>query len=212
MRWCSVEVLQEGKHSSASDVWAYGVTVYEIMSDGGTPYSDLPTLLEVAAAIKAGRNPGCPATCPPSVHDRLMVPCWEVAPADRPTFTDLHDAAVSLGGQDGVIDDGGESGNSSGTASPRDDKAFWSSSEGQRLHGVSIQHLSTTFSETARAATAGAWGGESTADPTVWQVVQAHVKPKTSKRVCPKDGESGCAYIDLLTWKHGRGASAAVLS
>jgi len=68
VRWTSIEVLNEGKFSRASDVWAYGVLVYEVMTKGEVPYSDRPTLMDVTEYIKAGGTMSCPIGCPQQVY------------------------------------------------------------------------------------------------------------------------------------------------
>jgi serine/threonine protein kinase len=61
------QVLNEGKFSRASDVWAYGVLVYEVMTKGEVPYSDRPTLMDVTEFIKGGGTISCPNGCPKQV-------------------------------------------------------------------------------------------------------------------------------------------------
>ena len=86
IRWCAVEVLADDKYSAASDVWAYGVTVWEVMADGAIPYSDEANLNVVAEMIKDGQLLPRPARCASEVYAKLMTPCWRVDRSERPTF------------------------------------------------------------------------------------------------------------------------------
>jgi serine/threonine protein kinase len=54
VRWSAIEVLTENKFTRASDVWSYGVLVFEVMSRGARPYNEFATLAEVATRIKDG--------------------------------------------------------------------------------------------------------------------------------------------------------------
>ena len=55
IRWCSTEVLQEGKYSLQSDIWAFGVLAYEIFACGTLPHSDqFDNLTKVSNFIKEG--------------------------------------------------------------------------------------------------------------------------------------------------------------
>ena len=71
IRWCSVEALEDSRYSTSSDVWAFGVTVWEIMSDGALPYEDIVkrngNLTLVADHVKAGGTLQKPSECPEAV-------------------------------------------------------------------------------------------------------------------------------------------------
>lgn len=54
VRWSAIEVLTENKFTKASDVWSYGVLVFEVVSRGLKPYAEFATLAEVATRIKDG--------------------------------------------------------------------------------------------------------------------------------------------------------------
>jgi serine/threonine protein kinase len=78
MRWSAIEVLKENKFSKASDVWSFGVLIFEVMSRGALPYSEFATLDEVAAQIKRGCvqlwKPPPPPSLPAHVFERLNAP------------------------------------------------------------------------------------------------------------------------------------------
>lgn len=54
IRWSAIEVLTENKYTKASDVWSFGVLIFEVMSRGARPYDEFATLAEVATQIKRG--------------------------------------------------------------------------------------------------------------------------------------------------------------
>jgi hypothetical protein len=68
IRWCAVEVevevLVENRFSSASDVWALGVVMWEIFSEAATPWGELENLDVVAERVKGGQILPRPAACP----------------------------------------------------------------------------------------------------------------------------------------------------
>ena len=99
LRWAAPEALQHERFSTASDVWAYGVTVWEIFACGlSEPYGDLG-LGEVGPHVKGGGRLGVPPSdeCPAQVYEELMLPCWAADPNDRLTFGELYDICVLHG-------------------------------------------------------------------------------------------------------------------
>ena len=60
-KWCSVEVLKNMKFSEASDVWAFGVTAWEIFSLGDEPYKDMQFSNEFLSFLEAGNRLSVPA-------------------------------------------------------------------------------------------------------------------------------------------------------
>lgn len=92
-----------GKFSPKTDIWAYGVLLYEIFSLGKEPnvVSKLEERLDVEKLIRAleeGHRLQCPS-CPPctvGIYNKLMQPCWAYAASDRPNFTYLTDVIQSL--------------------------------------------------------------------------------------------------------------------
>lgn len=90
VRWAAPEVLLESRYSTKSDVWALGVVVWEIFSQGTLPYSSLTTAEDVAFFVVGGgrldRPPGCASDLA-----ALMRSCWKHLPTDRPSFAALHD-------------------------------------------------------------------------------------------------------------------------
>ncbi|XP_013868087.1 ephrin type-B receptor 5 isoform X2 [Austrofundulus limnaeus] len=84
VRWTAPEAFQHRKFSSASDVWSFGVLMWEVMSYGERPYWDMSNQEVMKAVADQYRLPP-PHSCPPALHS-LMLQCWQAERADRPGF------------------------------------------------------------------------------------------------------------------------------
>ena len=83
VRWTAPEALEEFKFTTQSDVWSFGVLMYEIWTKAAVPYEGL-TNQKVWVEVLAGYRLPCPDNCPTVVHD-LMVDCWKPY-GERPSF------------------------------------------------------------------------------------------------------------------------------
>ncbi|CAD5229409.1 unnamed protein product [Bursaphelenchus okinawaensis] len=88
IKWTAPEGLAYNTFSTKSDVWAFGVLLWEIATYGMTPYPGVE-LSDVYSLLEKGFRMDIPAGCPDSVY-RLMIQCWNWSPSDRPCFNDLH--------------------------------------------------------------------------------------------------------------------------
>ncbi|XP_004860575.1 ephrin type-B receptor 6 isoform X2 [Heterocephalus glaber] len=87
LRWSAPEVVAHGKHTPASDVWSFGVLMWEVMSYGERPYWDMSEQ-EVLNAIEQEFRLPPPPGCPPRLH-MLMLDTWQKDRARRPHFDQL---------------------------------------------------------------------------------------------------------------------------
>ncbi|XP_063663265.1 tyrosine-protein kinase RYK isoform X3 [Pan troglodytes] len=87
VRWMALESLVNNEFSSASDVWAFGVTLWELMTLGQTPYVDIDPF-EMAAYLKDGYRIAQPINCPDELF-AVMACCWALDPEERPKFQQL---------------------------------------------------------------------------------------------------------------------------
>ncbi|XP_058790421.1 proto-oncogene tyrosine-protein kinase ROS [Phymastichus coffea] len=93
VRWMAPESLVDGVFTSQSDVWAFGVLMWEITSLGQQPYQ-ARTNFEVLHHVRAGGRLPKPLNCPTRLH-QLMLKCWS-APDARPSFKVCLDHIVVL--------------------------------------------------------------------------------------------------------------------
>uniref|UniRef100_A0A914HVU5 Tyrosine-protein kinase n=1 Tax=Globodera rostochiensis TaxID=31243 RepID=A0A914HVU5_GLORO len=87
IKWTAPEGLAYNTFSTKSDVWAFGVLLWEIYTYGMAPYPGVE-LNSVYGLLERGFRMDSPPECPDSVH-RLMLQCWNWSPSDRPRFKDL---------------------------------------------------------------------------------------------------------------------------
>ncbi|XP_051577823.1 ephrin type-B receptor 5-like isoform X1 [Myxocyprinus asiaticus] len=87
VRWTAPEAFQHRKFSSASDVWSFGILMWEVMSYGERPYWDMSNQEVMKAVTDQYRLPA-PNGCPPALHG-LMLQCWQANRQDRPGFDSL---------------------------------------------------------------------------------------------------------------------------
>ncbi|XP_044258516.1 proto-oncogene tyrosine-protein kinase ROS isoform X1 [Tribolium madens] len=94
VRWMAPESLVDGVFTSQSDVWAFGVLLWEIMTLGQQPYPARNNL-EVLHYVRRGGRLGKPTDCPEALHN-LMLKCWEFEAEKRPTFKYCLDVLDNL--------------------------------------------------------------------------------------------------------------------
>jgi serine/threonine protein kinase len=88
IRWMSPESLKYGKYTPESDVWAFGVLMWEVYTEGHFPYSGYSNE-EVQEMLDNGFKLHVPPHCTEDVSV-LMQATWETDPADRPTFKTIR--------------------------------------------------------------------------------------------------------------------------
>uniref|UniRef100_A0A3B4FD54 receptor protein-tyrosine kinase n=1 Tax=Pundamilia nyererei TaxID=303518 RepID=A0A3B4FD54_9CICH len=87
IRWTAPEAIAYRKFTTASDVWSYGIVMWEVVSYGERPYWDMNNQ-DVIKAIEEGYRLPAPMDCPVVLH-QLMLDCWERDRAERPTFSQI---------------------------------------------------------------------------------------------------------------------------
>ena len=156
------------RYSRASDVWAYGVLVWEVMSRGQHPYSEFGMLTEVSGRVREGYRLQCPAGCDEGVYRMVMMPCWNEDASARPGFSSLlellEDTFEVVGDSPEVVGDAYDSDDdgsgdtrtmkrrqhSSGPIGPQGsiEPALWASrdeADKWLLRGVSVKHLANVL-------------------------------------------------------------------
>uniref|UniRef100_A0AAY4C3M3 receptor protein-tyrosine kinase n=1 Tax=Denticeps clupeoides TaxID=299321 RepID=A0AAY4C3M3_9TELE len=87
IRWTAPEAIAYRKFTSASDVWSFGIVMWEVMAFGERPYWDMSNH-EVMKAINETFRLPAPMDCPSAVY-QLMLQCWQHDRTKRPRFTDI---------------------------------------------------------------------------------------------------------------------------
>ncbi|XP_013187837.1 tyrosine-protein kinase transmembrane receptor Ror [Amyelois transitella] len=87
VRWMPPESILYGKFTTESDIWSYGVVLWEIYSYGLQPYYGFSNQ-EVIAMVRGGSLLAAPAGCPAPLY-ALMRGCWAAAPQRRPNFQEI---------------------------------------------------------------------------------------------------------------------------
>lgn len=88
IKWTAPEAANFSKFTIKSDVWSFGIVLYEIITKGGTPYPDMSNA-EVLTRIDKGYRMPQPPNCEAKYYG-IMVECWNKEPNKRPTFETLH--------------------------------------------------------------------------------------------------------------------------
>ena len=88
IKWYAPESIEHLKFTSKSDVWSYGITLWEMFSYGDQPYGS-KNGSEVYMFIQSGQRLECPRSCPINTY-KIMIECWEWQEEKRPTFKELN--------------------------------------------------------------------------------------------------------------------------
>uniref|UniRef100_A0A8C5H8I0 receptor protein-tyrosine kinase n=1 Tax=Gouania willdenowi TaxID=441366 RepID=A0A8C5H8I0_GOUWI len=87
IRWTAPEAITYRKFTTSSDVWSYGIVMWEVVSYGERPYWDMNNQ-DVMKAVEEGYRLPAPMDCPVVLH-QLMLDCWERERAERPSFSQI---------------------------------------------------------------------------------------------------------------------------
>ena len=87
VKWMAIESLEKSVYSTKTDVWSYGILLWELMTRGVVPYPDVDNF-DLFSYLKEGRRMLRPRYCPVVLYN-IMLSCWNENPANRPTFDEL---------------------------------------------------------------------------------------------------------------------------
>ncbi|KAM8939963.1 fibroblast growth factor receptor 3 isoform 10-T10 [Pelodytes ibericus] len=87
VKWMAPEALFDRVYTHQSDVWSFGVLLWEIFTLGGSPYPGIP-VEELFKLLKEGHRMDKPANCTHELY-MIMRECWHAVPSQRPTFKQL---------------------------------------------------------------------------------------------------------------------------
>ncbi|XP_007567906.1 tyrosine-protein kinase Mer [Poecilia formosa] len=94
IKWMAIESLSESVYTTKSDVWSFGVTMWEIASRGKTPYPAVHNY-ELLDLLLSGHRLKPPAECDEKLYE-IMKSCWDSEPRLRPDFRSLLDKLKGL--------------------------------------------------------------------------------------------------------------------
>lgn len=93
IKWYAPETIRTNKFSFQSDVWSYGVTLFEMFSRGEKPNLLDPneelSQSKLLDRLENGERLKRPSMCPENIYRELMLPCWHKEPKSRPVFSEL---------------------------------------------------------------------------------------------------------------------------
>ncbi|XP_076880972.1 LOW QUALITY PROTEIN: tyrosine-protein kinase Fes/Fps [Brachyhypopomus gauderio] len=94
VKWTAPEALNYGRYTSESDVWSFGVLLWETFSRGISPYTSM-TNQQTRDEVERGYRMAAPSGCPDEIY-ALMCHCWQYDPRKRPSFQKLRADLQSL--------------------------------------------------------------------------------------------------------------------
>ncbi|CAJ0568048.1 unnamed protein product, partial [Mesorhabditis spiculigera] len=89
VKWMAPEALDAHIYTTESDVWSYGILLWEIMTLGGTPYPTIQ-MHQLYNYLKDGYRMEAPHNCPQEIY-QIMIGCWQEAREKRPSFAMMRD-------------------------------------------------------------------------------------------------------------------------
>ena len=99
IKWMAPDAIKDQTYTIKSDVWSFGVLVWEIVTLGGSPYPGIPVNLLLEKLLYGYRMPQ-PEHCSDEVYS-IMQECWSLVPADRPDFQELCEMFSMLLSEEG---------------------------------------------------------------------------------------------------------------
>ncbi|XP_026463781.1 tyrosine-protein kinase CSK-like [Ctenocephalides felis] len=87
IKWTAPEALKQSRFSNKSDMWSFGILLWEIYSFGRVPYPRIP-LADVVKYVEKGYKLEAPEGCPSEVYD-IMKQAWDLLPEKRPSFKEV---------------------------------------------------------------------------------------------------------------------------
>ncbi|XP_043209365.1 vascular endothelial growth factor receptor 1-like isoform X2 [Amphibalanus amphitrite] len=90
VKWMAIESIQESLFSTQSDVWSFGVVMWEFFSLGATPYPGMEYDVNFVRRLRDGYRMEAPKFSPSSTY-QLMLDCWKETPGTRPSFTEISE-------------------------------------------------------------------------------------------------------------------------
>ncbi|XP_065222419.1 vascular endothelial growth factor receptor 3-like [Planococcus citri] len=90
IKWMALESICNREYSTLSDVWSFGIFLWELFTMGDEPYPDISVVDVLVLQLKAGYRMHNPCPSYPQIYE-IMLNCWHEHPELRPQFSTLHD-------------------------------------------------------------------------------------------------------------------------
>lgn len=87
LRWMAPECVEKGIYNAKTDVWSYGIVLWELFTRGILPYAESDDY-DLLTFLKKGKRLLQPEFCPSKLY-KIMLNCWDLKPNLRPSFDDL---------------------------------------------------------------------------------------------------------------------------
>ncbi|KAI6647023.1 Tyrosine-protein kinase Fer isoform X1 [Oopsacas minuta] len=94
IKWTAPEALHKGLYTCQSDVWSYGILLWETFSSGSTPYPGMDSKTAIEK-LETGYRLPAPSGTPQPIY-AMMLQCWEYNPQTRPRFSEIHSTLKSI--------------------------------------------------------------------------------------------------------------------
>ncbi|KAL5496993.1 hypothetical protein EMCRGX_G013375 [Ephydatia muelleri] len=98
LRWMAAESIESGQYSMASDIWSFGVFIWELFTGGDLPYTEMSDDEVIRYVTKECGKLQMPESCPRDVYT-IMLSCWENEAKSRQPFLTLHEHLFELAGE-----------------------------------------------------------------------------------------------------------------
>lgn len=95
VRWMAPESLEDREFSPASDVWSFGVVLWEMVNPGAKPYGEQWNEFECGLRVIGGHKLETPSVYPPTVQ-KIIKACWHKEPSKRPSFLLISSLLTNL--------------------------------------------------------------------------------------------------------------------
>ena len=218
LRHAAPEVLNEGRFSAASDVWAAGVLCYEVFTSAAQPYTeDAPNEDLVREFVLGGGRLKLQlgSCCPENVFQELLQPCWKSDPADRPTLDECYNVAVHFGAQEDQLAleerrSRTKRAHALQQASNGYDVSLVAPSIEYLIHNL-VPDLESVLSTLPGGPKDATGGPVDVSKGTSYHILEHIVKPRTTGVICTRDQKPGAVYVDMLDAK-SKGQATCMLS
>ncbi|KAM8793430.1 tyrosine-protein kinase Fer-like [Eudromia elegans] len=94
IKWTAPEALNYGRYTSESDIWSFGILLWETFSLGVCPYPGM-TNQQAREQVEKGYRMSSPQKCPEEIY-KIMQRCWDYKPENRPKFSEIQKELSSL--------------------------------------------------------------------------------------------------------------------